>query len=91
MTRMASPMAASAAATLGGRPVAALRVSEADARERHHGVSHHSLTAYGRVAAHPADIPVPQLPGAFGEQVITEMCEKLLANTVIENYRIERQ
>ena len=33
-----------------GRPVAALRVSEGDRRERHLGVSHHSLTAYGRVA-----------------------------------------
>ena len=69
---VAAGEAVNAAATLGGRPVAALRVSEADARERHHGVSHHSLTAYGRVAAHPADIPVPLLPGAFGEQVIAQ-------------------
>ena len=29
---------------------AALRVSEGDLRERHLGVSHHCLTAYGRVA-----------------------------------------
>ena len=69
---VAAGEAINAAATLGGRPVAALRVSEADARERHHGVSHHSLTAYGRVAARPADIPVPQLPGAFGEQVLAQ-------------------
>lgn len=64
--------AINAAATLGGRPVAALRVSEADQRARHHGVSHHSMTAYGRVAAKPADIAVPQLPGAFGEQVTNQ-------------------
>ncbi len=69
---VAAGEAVNAAATLGGRPVAALRVSEADARERHHGVSHHSLTAYGRVAAHAAQIPVPQLPGTFGEQVIAQ-------------------
>jgi len=50
-----------AAATLKGRPVATLRVSGADARERHHGVSHHSLTAYGRVALAPADVVVPLL------------------------------
>ena len=50
-----------AAAVLNGRPVAALRVSGADARERHRGISHHSLTAYGRVALAPADIPVPDL------------------------------
>src|SRR6476620_2020663 len=61
--------AVNAAATLGGRPVASLRISEADARERHQGVSHHSLTAYGRVALAPADVPVPRLPGAFGERV----------------------
>ncbi|MEE2040740.1 DUF3866 family protein [Nocardiopsis sp. CT-R113] len=61
--------AVNAAAVLGGRPVASLRVSEADPRERHRGVSHHSLTAYGRVALARADVVVPVLPGAFGERV----------------------
>jgi hypothetical protein len=61
--------AVNAAAVLGGRPVAALRVSEADPRERHRGVSHHSLTAYGRIALAPADVPVPALEGDFGDRV----------------------
>ncbi|MFG2074872.1 Protein of unknown function [Nonomuraea maritima] len=61
--------AVNAVAALEGRPVAALRVSEGDKRERHHGVSHHSLTAYGRVALSPADVPVPDLPGEFGDLV----------------------
>jgi len=61
--------AVNAAAVLRGRPVAALRVSQADARERHLGVSHHSLTALGRVALTPADVVVPALPGAFGDRV----------------------
>ncbi|GGQ15332.1 hypothetical protein GCM10010140_51950 [Streptosporangium pseudovulgare] len=61
--------AVNAAAVLGGRPVAALRVSEGDLRERHIGVSHHSLTAYGRVALAPAQVAVPDLPGGFGERV----------------------
>src|SRR4051812_3613907 len=61
--------AVNAAAVLRGRPVAALRVSQADPRERHRGVSHHSLTALGRVALAPADVVVPDLPGAFGERV----------------------
>jgi len=52
--------AVNAAATLGARPVAALRVSGADERERHRGVSHHSATAYGRVALAPADVVVPR-------------------------------
>ena len=42
--------AVNAITALGGRPVACLRVSQADARPRHRGVSHHSMTAYGRVA-----------------------------------------
>lgn len=58
---VAAGEAVNAAATLGGRPVASLRVSGADARERHLGVSHHSLTAYGRVALAAADVVVPVL------------------------------
>ncbi|MFG1946487.1 DUF3866 family protein [Nonomuraea sp. NPDC048826] len=61
--------AVNAASVLLGRPVAALRVSEGDRRERHYGISHHSLTAYGRVALARARVPVPILPGAFGERV----------------------
>jgi hypothetical protein len=38
----AAAAAANAALALGGRPVLAARVSEADARERHRGVSHHT-------------------------------------------------
>jgi hypothetical protein len=70
--------AVNAAQVLGGRPVAALRVSEADARERHRGVSHHSLTAYGRVALAAADVPIPLLPGPFGARVRRD-CEPLAA------------
>lgn len=56
---VAAGEALNAASVLGGRPVASLRVSGADARERHLGISHHSLTAYGRVALAPADVVVP--------------------------------
>ncbi len=38
----AAATAANAALALGGRPVLAARVSEADPRERHRGVSHHT-------------------------------------------------
>ncbi|HEY2443807.1 MAG TPA: DUF3866 family protein [Streptosporangiaceae bacterium] len=61
--------AVNAVAVLNGRPVASLRVSEADARPRHRGVSHHSLTAYGRVALAAADVVVPDLPGELGALV----------------------
>ena len=70
--------AVNAIATLGGRPVACLRVSQADARPRHLGISHHSMTAYGRVALAGADVVVPVLEGALGVQVRREaevLCE----------------
>lgn len=55
--------AVNAVAGLGGRPVAALRVSAADPRPRHRGLSHHSRTALGRVALAPCDVVVPVLDG----------------------------
>jgi hypothetical protein len=64
-----------AVAALGGRPVASLRVSDADPRERHRGISHHSLTAYGRVALARADVVVPALPGAFGQVIADEAAQ----------------
>lgn len=57
--------AVNAAATLGADPIGVLRVSEADPRERHRGLSHHSLTAYGRVALASARLALPDEPGAF--------------------------
>ncbi|MFJ9554472.1 DUF3866 family protein [Nocardiopsis sp. NPDC101807] len=76
--------AVNAAAVLGGRPVAALRVSEADGRERHRGVSHHSLTAYGRVALARADVVVPVLPGVFGERVRAQARPLGARHTLVE-------
>jgi len=69
---VASGEAVNAAAVLHGRPVASLRISEADARERHRGISHHSLTSYGRVALARADVVVPDLPGDFGARIRAE-------------------
>jgi hypothetical protein len=76
---VAAGEAVNAAAVLGGRPVASLRISEADPRERHRGISHHSLTAYGRVALARADVVVPDLPGSFGASVMA--AAKVLAAT----------
>jgi hypothetical protein len=69
---VAAGEAVNAAATLAGRPVASLRLSFADPRERHRGISHHSLTAYGRVALARADVVIPDLPGPRGERVAAE-------------------
>jgi hypothetical protein len=61
---VAAAEAANAASGLGGAPILAVRVSDADARERHRGVSHHTRAALelslGRVAvAWPAGRPAP--------------------------------
>ena len=61
-TALWSAMSMNAVSILRGRPVATLRISFADPRERHHGVSHHSLTALSQVAPPHAHVPVPVLP-----------------------------
>jgi len=66
---VASGEAINAVAALGGRPVAALRLSEVDPRARHRGVSHHSLTSLGRVALAPAEVAVPRIDSDFGAHV----------------------
>ncbi len=60
----AAAEAANAASALGGLPVLAVRYSDADARERHRGVSHHTRAALalclGRVAvAWPIGLEAP--------------------------------
>jgi hypothetical protein len=49
------------AAWLGGRPVMCVRASDGDARDRHQGVSHHSLTVLDAVRS-GVDVPVPAGP-----------------------------
>lgn len=81
---VAAGEAVNAAAVLDGRPVAALRVSEGDLRERHVGVSHHSLTAYGRVALARARVVVPDLPGAFGAAVREQAAALATRHEIVE-------
>jgi Protein of unknown function (DUF3866) len=49
---------------LGGRPIAALRISFADDRARHRGVSHHTLTALTVAAQTRAAVVAPKLAPA---------------------------
>lgn len=81
---VAAGEAVNATAVLGGRAVASLRISGADPRPRHYGVSHHSLTAYGRVTLVPADVVLPVLPGKFGELIAAQ------AMTLAERHRLLR-
>lgn len=63
---VAAGEALNAAYAVGGRPVGALRVSDADPRGRHVGVSHHSTTAFFKVGLAPVDIPLPAELGGNG-------------------------
>jgi hypothetical protein len=56
---VAAAQAVNAAAALGGRPVLAPRVSGADPRERHRGLSHHTQTILRLCLAEPL---VPDAP-----------------------------
>jgi hypothetical protein len=47
--------------------VAALRVSFADPRPRHHGLSHHTATTLGRMTLARVTVAIPELPGERGE------------------------
>ncbi|MFN8047150.1 MAG: DUF3866 family protein [Ancrocorticia sp.] len=53
--------AVNAVNALGGHPIALLRMSSGDKRERHLGLSHHTATALTRVALSPVVCPVPDL------------------------------
>jgi hypothetical protein len=66
--------AVNATVALGGRAVGSLRLSQADTRARHRGVSHHSLTAYGRVALVSADLVVP---AGLSVELATEVARAL--------------
>jgi len=50
-----------ASGALGGRPIACLRISFVDERERHYGISHHSLTALTIGTQSRCTVAVPEL------------------------------
>src|ERR671921_2542 len=61
---VAAGEACNAVTVLGGQAIGALRISDADPRPRHRGVSHHSLTAFGRVALGGVTLIAPRGLGA---------------------------
>jgi len=54
---------------LGGTPIAVPRISFADARERHRGISHHSLTVLDKINRGRSHVVIPQLAGVERELV----------------------
>lgn len=72
---IAQGQALNAAFSLGGVPVAVLRLSLADPRPRHVPVSHQTLTALGAVALCRAQVPVP----TFGDETDARLAAALEA------------
>jgi hypothetical protein len=58
-----------AAAALGGRPIACLRVSFADPRPRHRGLSHHSATALRLACRERVAVALPAVGGVEEDEV----------------------
>lgn len=80
-------VAANAVSCLGGEPIVALRVSFADPRPRHIGISHHSVTAVSRVALAPVVVAVPALGGDKAVQVERQLAE---ADVQGKGHRLDR-
>lgn len=85
-------LAVNAAASLGGLPILVPRISFADTRARHVGLSHHTRTILRQVVRAPALLPLPRLPRlqmrailealsgcAAGETIILDAAEGLRA------------
>jgi hypothetical protein len=81
---VAAGEACNAVSVLGGLPVGALRISDADPRARHRGVSHHSLTAFGRVALGGVTLIAPRgLGSELGAQVDEDLASQPERNPVV--------
>ena len=61
---------------LKGRSVVALRIAFHDPRERHTGVSHHTITALRLAARERTTVVVPHLTGAERQSVIRDQLER---------------
>ena len=55
-------LAVNAAASLGGVAIVTPRISFEDQRNRHRGVSHHTVTVLNRIARASTLVPIPRLP-----------------------------
>ncbi|XCB30090.1 DUF3866 family protein [Arcanobacterium hippocoleae] len=73
--------AINAAGILGGRPIAVLRLSNADARSRHYGISHHTARILQDIVTAACDVPIPN----FTELRKLESGLQICANTAQKN------
>lgn len=76
--------------TLDGTAIALLRMSNADKRERHWGLSHHTTTALTRVSLSPALCPVPIFDSGELSEHIDAAMRLRLEDQLSELFRCSR-
>jgi hypothetical protein len=74
-------IAINATASLGGVPIAVARISCADPRARHSGISHHTVTVLTRVTRATALLPLPVLPPAERDALLEVLEQTGIATT----------
>jgi hypothetical protein len=70
--------------TLGGLPVVVPRLSFADPRARHKGISHHTITVLKDIAKTSALLPIPELDGDRRSQ----LDEQLKAHGIADRHKV---
>lgn len=70
--------------TLGGLPVTVPRISFADARSRHQGISHHTLTVLSRVCKVRTLLPLPVLP----EEQMSKVLDQVRGEGLLERHEV---
>jgi len=82
--------AVNAVASLGGTPVFVPRISFAEKRHHHHGVSLHTITILQQVVRAPAWVPIPRLPVEQLVRICT-MMDELDLNSEIQTTVIDTE
>ncbi|HEU5001348.1 MAG TPA: DUF3866 family protein [Actinomycetota bacterium] len=83
-TGMEVGLTLTAAAALGGEPIASLRISAADPRERHRGVSHHTVSALRYATPIRSRIAVPVLE----QPLRAAVWDRLQAEGIVERHDV---
>lgn len=70
---------------LGGRPIAIPRISFADMRDRHRGISHHSITIFDEIVNVGVEIPIT----IYSEEKDSVIKNQIKENTLDEKHKIK--
>ncbi|WP_343231662.1 DUF3866 family protein [Tissierella simiarum] len=74
--------------SLGGKPITVPRISFKDSRERHRGISHHTITVLSEIAKTSSDVVIPYLDCNKFELINNQIKKyklDILHNIIIEN------